>query len=128
MIPYKAALGPLGIRSTDGRTLAISGLYSLRGPAPVFLWDEQKPFGPVVGMITSIDPHDGWLWAHGLMDGVTDAVGNVLGLNENRLVLLADFDIYEEHTSLDGLDILDCRVNSARLAPVDQWAWGEVLP
>jgi hypothetical protein len=119
--PYRTVLGPLGTRSHDGRTLAITGHFTLPALAPIFRWDDPDQ---LVGAISHIDAWDGWLWATGAVAVQWEA----MHLRTGQLVLCADMDITLERTTLDGMDVHRAAVRGALLSPPDRWPWGEVRP
>lgn len=119
--PYRTVLGPLGTRSGDGRTLAITGQFMLMGTAPIFRWDDPEA---LVGTVARIDAYDGWLWASGALAVQWEA----MHLRTGQLVLCADMDITRERTTLDGMDVQQATVRGARLSPPARWPWEGMWP
>lgn len=120
--PFRAALAPLGYRSDDGRTLAITGYYEVQGVAPVF---PDSFDAPPVGFITRVDAYDSFLWAHGAMAAQHDSIA----LHAGTAVLCMDMDITGgADMEGDTMRIRGGTVRAARFTTPDQWAWGEVRP
>jgi hypothetical protein len=119
--PFRTPLAPLGVRSNDGRTLSISGRYSLQGVAPIFPFHRPDQ---IAGFITRVDAQDGWLWARGAMAVQWQAIH----MRDGLLALCMDMDITDEYTMLNGVNVTAGEVRAARLSTPDRWAWGDMWP